>query len=242
MNLPQNWNQITVEQFIELNALNEEDFGSLFLYNIEALAIVTDTDSEEFDDLTPEELTDFTSKLSWIRKEPPKKYAKEIDGLTFKPLVFLTLGEFIDLEHYFSQNYVEHLTTICGILYRRVDVNKWNEIEYEPYKYLPQDRSNSFLDKPITDVYGVIKEYLDFRSEIMSKYSNLFSPEIEETEELTDPEDIREEEKEKKLQKWSWEMSIYELAGNDLTKVDQVTDLPLILALNFMSMKYELKM
>lgn len=242
MNLPQNWNQIRVEQFVELSALNEEDFGSLFLYNIEALAIVTDTDSEEYDDLTPEELTELTSKLSWIRKEPPKKFSKEINGMTFKPLINLTLGEFIDLEHYFSQNYIEHLTTICGILYRRTKFTEWGEIEYEPYSYDPNHRINIFTEIPITDVYGIIKEYLDFRGEVMDKYANLFAPEIDETEELTDPEDRREEEKEKKLQKWSWEMVIYELAGNDLTKVDQVTDLPLILALNFMSMRYELKM
>ena len=66
-------------------------------------------------------------------------------------------------------------------------------------------------------------------------------PDVEESDEELDPEDLKEEQEEQRFKKWGWEKVIYDLAGEDITKADQITDLPLIMVLNFMSMKYELK-
>ena len=66
-------------------------------------------------------------------------------------------------------------------------------------------------------------------------------PDVEDTGEELDPEDLKEEQEEQRFKKWGWEKVIYDLAGEDITKADQITDLPLIMVLNFMSMKYELK-
>ena len=66
-------------------------------------------------------------------------------------------------------------------------------------------------------------------------------PDVEESDEELDPEDLKEEQEEQKFKKWGWEKVIYDLAGEDITKADQITDLPLIMVLNFMSMKYELR-
>jgi len=241
MKLPKSWKEITVEQFIELQGINEESFGSLFLYNLEVLSIATDEPIEELEDLSIDELLGYINKLSWLKKEPSKRI-EDIEDLKFKPFRHISLGEFIDLEYYFGQNYVEHLPTICGICYRLVGVNNWNQQQFEPYQYSPKERGSKFLDVPISDVYGIVREYLEFRDGVIKAYENLFNPEIQEDETEMDAEDKKAEAEEKVANKWSWERVILDLAGGDITKVDQVTDLPLIMALNFMSMRYELKL
>lgn len=242
MKLPSNWSQIRTEQFIEISELNEEDYGSLFLYNLEVLSIASDTDIDELEDISPDELFKYMEKLQWMRREPPKTPKKSVLNYELLPLTHLTLGQFIDLEHYFADGYVKNLTTIAGIRYKKHGVDEWGEKTYEPYKYLPGDRADEFNEVPISDIYGVITEYIKFRDEFTKAYENLFEPNIEETDEELDPEDRIAEQEEKKAKKWSWENVIYQLAGEDITKVDQVTDLPLILAFNFLSMKYELKL
>lgn len=240
MQLPKNWSQITTNQFIELKALKEEDFGSLFLYNLEVLSIATDTDPDELDEIEPEVLVDYVYQLNFLRHEPSKTAVREIDNLYFKPFMNLTLGEFIDLEYYFSNDFVNNLTKICAICYRQQKVDEWDNLIYEPYRFNPEHYAYRFEWRPISETYGVVPEYLKFRTELMQSYENLFMPDIEESDDL-DPEDLKEEQEEQKVKKWGWEKVIYDLAGEDITKADQITDLPLIMVLNFMSMKYELK-
>jgi hypothetical protein len=241
MQLPKNWGSLTTNQFIELKALKEEDFGSLFLYNLEVLSIVTDTDPEELEDLSPEELVDYIYELNFLRREPSKSATEKINDLHFKPFMLLKLGEFIDLEYYFSNDFVSNLTNICALCYRKKSVNEWGVETFEPYRFNPSDRAYLFEYETITNTYGVISEYLKFRAELMQSYENLFMPDVEDTGEELDPEDLKEEQEEKKFKKWGWEKVIYDLAGEDITKADQITDLPLIMVLNFMSMKYELQ-
>ena len=224
-----------------MKSINEEDFGSLFLYNLELLSIVTDTDPYELEDLDPEIIVDSIYKMGFLRREPSTKAKERIGELYFKPFILLKFGEFIDLEYYFSNDFVKNLTTICGICYRKRNVNEWGETEFQPYRFNPSDHSHLFEDEPITNTYGVIPEYLLFRDELMKSYENLFMPDIVDEDETLDPEDLKEEQEEQKFKKWGWEKVIYDLAGEDITKADQITDLPLIMVLNFMSMKHELQ-
>ena len=235
MNIPKSWNQIKVDQFIELHNLEEEGLGSLFLYQLESLAIITDEDADEID-ITPNELIEILNSLSWVKNEP-RGYSAKLGQLTFRPFTFLTLGEFIDLEHYFSEDYINNLPTICAILYRHTKTDEWGNVVYEPYKYIPQDRAALFLELPITDVYGIIQLYLKFRADFIERYSFIFNPEIDGEDEM-DEEDKQAEHVENK---WSWEMLLYSLSGEDITKVDHITDLPLVFVFNFLAMKYETK-
>lgn len=240
MKLPKNWTQIRLDQFKELYNLARGNFDSLFLYNLELLAIVSDQDADDID-ISVNELTDYVKSLTFLQREPPKINDKVIDNLTYKGVKNLTLGEFIDLEYYFALDYIDNLEVICSILYRKTGIDDWSELTFEPYRYDPKTRCDVFSELPITSVYGVVRDYMEFRDSFIKSYENLFQPDVEETDEELSIEDKKEEEKEKRLEKWSWEMVIYELAGEDITKVDQVTDLPLILAFNFLSMKYETK-
>lgn len=239
--LPKAWNQITIESFIELRTLSDED--GVFNYQIDVLCTLLDCYPEDLDDITIEELEDLLIEVKFIKGEPHKNYKNEIGIYQLKPFNKITLGEFISLESYFSDNYIEKLLNIVAILYRRVRVNEWGDNVLESYNYHSNDRLNWFLDFPITDVYGLLPEYIKFREDIIDQYKNLMSESYEddfEPSENMDSEEQKELEEEKKQKKWAWEQLIWSLCNEDLTKFHAVCELPLILVFNFLGMKKEL--
>ncbi len=239
--LPKAWNQITIESFIELRTLSDED--GVFNYQIDVLCTLLDCYPEDLDDITIEELEDLLIEVKFIKGEPHKNYKNEIGVYQLKPFNKITLGEFISLESYFSDNYIQKLLNIVAILYRRVRVNEWGDNVLESYNYHSNDRLNWFLDFPITDVYGLLPEYIKFREDIIDQYKNLMSESYEddfEPSENMDSEEQKELEEEKKHKKWAWEQLIWSLCNEDLTKFHAVCELPLILVFNFLGMKKEL--
>jgi hypothetical protein len=244
LKLPKSWNDITVEQFIELRSLNNEDFDSLFSYEIECLSILTDIDVDEFDDMEIDELSKIVKQVTFIKKQPSNIFKNQINNLTYIGLNDLKLGEFIDLEYYFANDYVKHLTYISSVLYRKTKLSEWEELIFEDYSFNIENRKEQFNDLPITSVYGIIAEYIKFRENFLKVYENLFNPIFDEDEldeaEL-DEEDIKEQEAEDKINRWSWEHTLYNLANEDVTKIKDVLELNLVFAFNILGMKKELE-
>jgi len=241
--VPKQWSDVTVEQFIDFNGI-AKDQGAYY-YNSEALSILADEPIEVIEDLDVDELTELIKENSWCVSEPSKKYKHELLGMKFKPFNKLTLYEYIDLDYYFINNYIGNIANICAICYRQTRVNEWGEEIMEPYDFDCTLRAEKFLDLPITDVYGILQEFIKYRDNFLKNYENLFSGELD--EDLTDderqemdPEEIKEIEKEQSLAKWSWEQTIYSLTKGDITKSDKVGALPLIYVFNILSMKKEL--
>ena len=198
---------------------------------------------EDIDELAIEELEELLLSVKFIRDEPPKNYKSELGIYKLKPFNKITLGEFISLESYFSDNYILKLPNIIAILYRRFRVNEWGDETLETYNYNSNDRLDWFLDFPITDVYGLLPEYIKFRDGIIDQYKNLMTESYEDDFEIDsnmDAEDLKAAEEEKKQQKWGWETLIWNLCSEDLTKFHAVCELPLILVFNFLGMKKEL--
>jgi hypothetical protein len=244
LKLPKSWNDISVEQFIELRSLNNEDFDSLFSYEIECLSILTDIDVDEFDDMEIDELSKIVKQVTFIKKQPSNIFKNEINNLTYIGLDNLKLGEFIDLEYYFANDYVKHLTYISSVLYRKSKLSEWEEVVYEDYSFNIEKRKEQFNDLPITSIYGIIAEYIKFRENFLKVYENLFNPIFDEDEldeaEL-DEEDLKEQEAEDKINRWSWEHTLYNLANEDVTKIKDVLELNLVFAFNILGMKKELE-
>jgi hypothetical protein len=243
MQVPKQWSDITVEQFIEFNGI-AKDQGAYY-YNSEALSILSNEPIEVIEDLDVDELTELIQENSWCASEPSKKYKHELLGMKFKPFNKLTLYEYIDLDYYFINDYINNIANICAICYRQTRVNEWGEQIMEPYDFDCTLRAEKFLDLPITDVYGILQEFIKYRDNFLKNYENLFSGELdenltdEERQEM-DPEEIKEIEKEQAQTKWSWEQTIYSLTKGDITKSDKVGALPLIYVFNILSMKKEL--
>ena len=241
MNLPRNWNEVTVNQWLELNTIDELEYNSVFLQTIEALSILSDTDPEELEDLDPEELIDLARKVSFIQREPSNKPKELLKGLKLKPLGALTLGEFIDLEHYAVQ-FVQNFDILLSILYKRWKTDEWGNLIFEPYSYSIMSRKELFNEVSINEVYGAVKNYIDYSNDFKKRYENLFNPIIEEEDTELDEDDLKAEAEEKVFSKWSWEKLLYDLSNQDLTKIDAVTDLNLIFVFNMLSMVEELQL
>jgi hypothetical protein len=243
IHLPKQWNDVTVEQFIEFNKIDASQ-GS-YHYNSEALSILSDLPIEDIEELDVDEMRQLIKDNKWCKSEPSKRYKHELLELKLKPFNKLCLYEYIDLDYYFGQNYIENLANVCAILYRNTKLNEWGDEVMEPYDFDCTIRADKFLDLPITDVYGLIHEFLKFRDDFLKKYENLFMGEAddpltnEEKAEL-DPEEIKEIEKEQQSAKWSWELMIYSLSKGDITKSDKIGALPLVYVFNVLGMKKEL--
>jgi hypothetical protein len=241
VNLPRNWNEVNVSQWLELNTIDDEEYNSVFLQTIEALSILSDTDPEELEDLDPEELIDLARKVSFIQREPSNKPNEMVRGFRLKPLDRLTLGEFIDLEYYAMQ-FVQNFDILLSILYKRFKSDEWGNLIFEPYSYSIMSRKVLFQDVSINEVYGAVKNYIDYSNDFKKRYENLFNPVIEEEETELDEDDLKAEAEEKVFSKWSWEKLLYDLSNQDLTKIDAVTDLNLIFVFNMLSMVEELQL
>lgn len=243
MYLPKQWSEVTLEQFIEISEIDKEQ--GAYHYNSEILSIVSNEPPENIEDIDIDELKDYIEQCKWALSQPSNKYKQELLGMKIKPFNKLCLYEYIDLDYYFTNNYIKNLANICGILYRQSKLNEWGEEIIEPYEYDCTIRADKFLDLPITDVYGIINEFLKFRENFLNTYQNLFQgdepPELtaEAKAKLT-PDELKEEEEDKKASKWSWERMIYGLCNNDLTKSDKIGGLPLTYVFNMMGMKKEL--
>lgn len=243
-NLPASWNDVSVKTFIELKEIETGDFSSVLSYKMDKLFVLTETniDSEIWDAIDTDQLVEINNKISWIEKQPSTEFKYKIGEFNFKELNALTLGEFIDLEHLFSINYISSLPEICAILYRKNKVDEWGNIEIEPRKYNEKERAEFFYGVKITEVFGVIQAYLTFKNKFLEVHENMFN-EPEDLEPLDPDEEENKEdiEKEKLLTKWSWERIIFMLGNDSILNFDEVTEMPLVLVFNHLSMIKDLK-
>lgn len=235
--LPSSWKEVTLEEWTEIAKIDKEQ-GAIH-YNSEVISILTDIDVDELD---IEELQELVDSCKWSTSEPSKNYKHEVEGMRLKAFNKLTLYEYIDLDYFCIQGYLINLPYILAILYRQTKENEWGEVVWEPYEYDCKERAEKLLDVPITDVYGVIKDFLKFREQFLNTYINLFEDPLppEPEEGYDDEDDEPDTEPEKNTAKWSWELLIYNLCNGDLSKSDAIGGLPLYYVFNMLGMKKEL--
>lgn len=252
MNLPSSWHDVKLYQFKELRALkNSQGF---FNIQLETLAILADVSTDELEDLEIKEIGELFTSVKWVLHEPKKGLSNEllIDGHTYVLMPFkkLTLDEFIDLEYFLQNDYLDHITHIVSVFWRRTELDKWQNVHFEPYIFSPFDRHEDFDDVEITKVYGIIPEYLKYRENFMRKYEALFNSDDVDDDEKLDPkefdsiedykDELKAQEESKKAKKWGWESLIYDLCEGDFTKIKAVGELPLILVFNMLAMRKEM--
>jgi hypothetical protein len=242
MKLPKSWNDITISQFIECNQVVKEEFESVFDHEVEILSILTDEDIDYFLELSFDELSDIIKQVDFLKKQPRQKLTNKIGSFQYKGVNNLTLGEFIDLENYFAESYIDNLTRICAILWRKTNQNEWGNDKFEPYEFNLEDRKHEFDTIPVGFVYEIIPIYLKFREDFTNTYVNLFNPVISEPDDVEelDPEDLKEDKEEEVFKRWSWETTLYNLANEDITKIDAILNMPLVFVFNMLAMKKDL--
>jgi len=252
MIVPKGWHEVKLYQFKELREL--KDAEGFFNTQLETLAILLDVPTDDLEELSLEEIGELFKSAKWVLSEPKKAHASEviIDGETYilKPFKKLTLDEFIDLNFFLSNDYLKHISHIVSVFYRRINTDNWKNIEFEPYVFNPFDVFDKFDDLKITQVYGLIPEFLKWRDDFLKKYENLFNEDDEDEDETLDVKDfdsledykesLKAQEQAKKSKKWGWESLLFDLCEGDLTKIKAVGELPLIFVFNMLSMRKEM--
>lgn len=165
------------------------------------------TDNDYFD-LYEDELNDILIQYDWINTPPLNNEKSNFKHLTF--------GNFIDLENYCTEKTpIENIEKICATI--------------KGYESLPIE-CDKILSESIVDHYTTLENYVKYRLQILDTYKGLFEDE--------DPEPDEEEEiKEKKTTGESWLNIIYQLAKGDITKANEITSLPHIMVLNWLSLE-----
>lgn len=250
-----NWSDITISQFIELSQLpkDSEDL------NFQSFGVIYDIGQDEIDELSYDEFNDLQLKLNFMSRLPTQLVGniqiKTTQLVLIEDLVKLSLGEWIDIENLLP-DLINNLPVIAAILYRKQILgDDFNPDVFEPYGQYIHHRSALFNESSMADIYGIIPHVLKFRTMIHTNYSGLFNNlEGEETNEVEDEDEdfiessiekkerLDEEKTAKYKSKWGWDTVVYSLAKGDITKFEAIYAMPLVMVLNFMSMKYELKL
>lgn len=252
MKKQKDWHNVKVYQFKELRQLDRTQ--GYFTFQVDTLSILLDVDADELEDKDIDEINEMFEGVKWSLSEPKKTYKHKLtideSVYVFKDFKKLSLYEFIDLEYFLSNDYIKHISHILSIFYRRIQLDKWQNVEFEPYTFSPFERFELFDEVNITDVYGILTDYLKYRENFMQKYENLFNETDEdedETDDLNDFDSVDEykankeaKEQGKKARKWGWERLLYDLCEGDITKMDEVGELPLIFVFNMLAMRKEL--
>jgi len=239
LKLQNSWDSVYTDQFIEIRLL---DNSSIYNNSIEIISILNNimSDDELFDELYVDELNDMVLKLSWIKREPSNNFKSKVLDYEIIDINKLTFGEFLDLEYLFS-DYYTNFNKICATFYRKVKEDEWGIKRFEPYPLYDIDkRALEFDDVIISDVWGIIKYYLDLKKLINDTY-DLFEPEIDEEDVELDEEDKVEEEKEKVFRNWAWENVLHNLSNGDITRYNEILDKPIIFILNQLSFRKDMK-
>ena len=247
---PKSWSDITVSEFQEINNLDTTKDE----YSTHLLSIITDTSLDVIEEFDYDEFLEIFSKFDFYQKNPkstPKQKINLIDtDLHLIDLNKMTLGEFIDLEHFFVDGPMKNLSIILAILYRKKEVlnSAFHQDVFEEYGDYIYHRQPIFEEAMIGDVYGVIPSYMKFRKDLFDSYEGLFDDSDvddemdEDMDVISRAEFAKNNSKEKLLKKWGWDMLIFKLSNNDATRVDKVYKMNIIMAFNILSMQKELQL
>lgn len=115
--LPDNWNEVNIEQYMEIANLEENEHKTNSV-----IAILSNQDEDVISKMTVESRANILTHLSWIFNPPSESEYKRqviIDGINFflQDYNEFTIGERIDLREY-GKKTNENLHNIFSILYK----------------------------------------------------------------------------------------------------------------------------
>jgi hypothetical protein len=158
------WNDVTVEEFIELTELQLEELTPTER-QLESIAIITGDDT---DDLTEIELDELIKEYSWINTNPQSdaklpRYEK------------LSLGSIISLEKFVTEKApLLNMDKVCALLYEMIGF---------------QEDVERIRNSPVPMYFKATEAYLTYRKKLLDNYDDLFLNDSDEEEEEPEPQD-----------------------------------------------------
>ncbi len=243
-----NWLDITVNKWMTLSeSLIQKDVKMI-------ISILYDIDFDILDDMPYDEVLEMENDIQFLFQAIPKiskPYIELDDKLYLIDFNRLEFGAFVDLEYYLhkDKNWYNNLPHILQVLYRRVikEEDAYDARMVEPYHNYSPNRKDMFRSVLFVDVWGAISRYIEFRERIFTTYEGMFNP-VEEQDEDGDPqkmmltaEERKEIEREKRINKWGYELLALKLAKNDPLKIGEALEMPMTRAFNLLALMFELE-
>jgi hypothetical protein len=166
LTIPDSWEDIRLGQYQEyVQYLEDNKNTPPYKIIINLLSILTDTDVDLFNRMPMDTIYEIQKNIEFMENEPTLKFKNiiEVDGVRYgfqKDLHQLTLGEWIDVEHYVTNgSIINNLHYLAAIFYRKVikEGDEYFDYEIEPYNDIKlEGRAKLFKDKTtIVDIYGI---------------------------------------------------------------------------------------
>lgn len=242
--LPKGWEDVSVSEYIDIIKIDMNENLSGFSKTLEKLCLLSDSDIWE--DLEYDELSLTLSQIPWIYNNPVGKDIKNISNYHLIDFNKLKLGEWIDIDGYII-DIINKIPNLLSVIWRRVDSDKWGNVEIEPYSFNKVDRCDIMLSMSISDIWKSVVEIKEFRENILGGYSEIFTSsdfdwEPDEDDEkylsLDEIDSIKRDMiKEKEDSQFSWFYLVDTLTGGDITKTEAVLDLPVLYVFNYLLMR-----
>jgi hypothetical protein len=192
LTIPDSWKDITIAQFQEyLDVVNTTKDIRPYKRIIKLLSVLTDTDETLFYEMPMDTIHEINEKITFIQNEPKGVFQNiiKVNGVEYgfqKDMHQLTLGEWIDLEHYISKGTIENLHYISAILYRPI-INKGDEYfdyEIKPYQDINLEGTAKLFkyNVNIDDIYGISVFFYTIANELLTPMIYYSQEKMEETE------------------------------------------------------------
>lgn len=222
-------------------------------YDIYTISFFEDLPIDEIDEMTLTDFNELRRKYLFARTDPPRTISnslniENIDLYFLSDFFRITIGEYIDLEHFFckdSGGFIKNLPIILSICYRQKDSlnSSFFNDKFEPYGDWIYRRAKLFEDVPISLVYGVIFKYRDFKIDFQKTFPDLLVASeptvpfdftgLSYKERLEAEADIAAEEA---RGKFGWDLFIYRLSKMNNCTFEEATKMPLLQAFGLRSM------
>lgn len=230
--IPTSWEDIKIGQFQEyMETLKNTEELRPYKKIIKLLSVLTDTDEALYYRMPMDTIFEIHSKIDFLNIEPKGVFKNiiEINGKEYgfqKNMNELTLGEWIDLEHYVSQGVIENLHYLCAILYRPI-IDKGDEyFDYtiKPYEEINLEGSSKLFkyNANIEDIYGISVFFYTIANELLEPMICYSQPitEMEMREKLTMMMNrIKNAEQQKKLKELLMNNDLKSGIGNYLSSI-----------------------
>jgi hypothetical protein len=239
--------ELTLETWLELQAIEATDE---FDRSCQIISILRDIPLDEVLDMPADEANEIAAGLTALAHSMSKPADKIlILDEDFYPIPFegIEFGAFIDLESLFQGEYRDNVAKILAILYRR-QINPGTDLEpptYELYEAHFLQRADLYMQVPVRYVHGYISRYIGWRDRLLTAYEGLFGdpePNAKEEGERLTSEEAKAIAQEERVKKWSWQLFLWKLSGEDPLKMEEATRMPVLGAMNILSMMQELKL
>jgi hypothetical protein len=240
------WIDFNIEKFIDIRS--SEKFESSISMMIFCLSVILDIDIEEIYKWDVDKVVFEYEKIRFLNTEPDKNINDiKVKGVDFKliPFSYLTYGQFIDLEFYFTENWIENLHYIVSILWLRYEkIDDFTETIFEPYNKVDLHKKADIFKKEVmvNDIYGVYDLVSNFRKSVFEGY-DFFNTDDEgeiDWDNLNDEQSEIVKEELEKLEverKNTWMEILWVLSEGDMTKQKDILDSELYFVFNTLSYK-----